>query len=187
MTTQFELIPPKVRTWYYVRGHTTCALLSPPILTSTKSRKSFAQRHLFSDVLNTRAFLCCMLSEAFCFYWHALPQGSRVPHPIVIIRKTPKFAINSIGFRMKSHSSRGLTYIFVPNIYFRGSTWISATQGDDHISLPTYTEGFLGMKPSLLYVGVHGRPGGKYSLGVSIVDVGDREMAAHMPIKRHPK
>lgn len=53
------------------------------------------------------------------------------------------------------------------------------------MSLPTYAEDFLDRTPSALFVGVHGRPGGKFSLGVTIADVAEREIAAHMPLGWH--
>ncbi|CAM9121227.1 unnamed protein product, partial [Sphacelaria rigidula] len=65
----------------------------------------------------------------------------------------------------------------------RGSTWISAKTGDDHLSLPTYAEDFLGKKPSTLFVGVHGRPRSRYSLSVLISDVSNREMKARAPLQ----
>lgn len=67
-------------------------------------------------------------------------------------------------------------------IRVRGSAWIAAKQGNDHISLPTYAEGFNGAKPTALFVGVHGRPGGKFSIETTITDVGEREIGAHMPL-----
>lgn len=69
--------------------------------------------------------------------------------------------------------------------HFRGSTWLSASQGGEFMSLPTYAEDFLDQKPSALFIGVHGRPAGKFSLGVTITDVAEREMAAHMPLGWH--
>lgn len=73
--------------------------------------------------------------------------------------------------------------ITVPVWFVSGSTWIAARQGDDHISLPTYAEDFNGVKPTALFVGVHGRPGGKFSIETTITDVGEREIGAHMPLE----
>lgn len=57
--------------------------------------------------------------------------------------------------------------------------WISATQGDEHLSLPTYADDFSELRPIALFIGVHGRPSGKFSLELAITDVGEKELAAH--------
>lgn len=66
----------------------------------------------------------------------------------------------------------------------RGSTWIAASHGDERLSLPTYADDFMDNKPSALFVGVHGRPSGTYSLSIKITDVSDKEMKARSPLAR---
>lgn len=69
-----------------------------------------------------------------------------------------------------------------------GSTWISRDNGDDQITIPTYTEDYQASNSHSLYVGVHNREDGgawgnsafrhsvQFSLDVAIVDVSQSEI-----------
>lgn len=71
-----------------------------------------------------------------------------------------------------------------------GSTWISRDYGNDHITIPTYTEDYENSNSHTLYVGVHNRVMGgawddgsliqpfpvPFSLDVAIVDVSEGDI-----------
>lgn len=124
---------------------------------------------------------------------YGFDKRAKTPRPRRQSKCTPYRSQSFQGHLLATYTSPHVGYViffctipvsllFAWSFRVRGSTWIAARQGNDHLSLPTYAEDFHGAKPTALFIGVHGRPEGKFSIETTITDVGEREIGAYMPL-----